>query len=80
MLKIVLLQYLYKVSDRQIIDEVRYNIAFKWFVGLEINQEPADDSSLTHFLDRLGAKQFAKIFHRIVTLTRTHGRLGSVQE
>ena len=73
MLKIVLLQYLYKVSDRQIIDEVRYNIAFKWFVGLEITQEPPDASSLTHFRDRLGAKQFAKIFNRIVTLARKQG-------
>ena len=73
MFKILLLQFLYDISDRRIIEEVRYNIVFKWFVGLEIDQEPPDSSSLTRFMDRLGPKKFAKIFNTIVNHARENG-------
>jgi len=73
MFKILLLQFLYDISDRRIIEEVRYNIVFKWFVGLELDEEPPDSSSLTRFRDRLGPKKFAKIFNTIVDDARKSG-------
>ncbi|MFC1491010.1 transposase [Nitrospinota bacterium] len=32
--KMLLLQFLYDISDRRIVEEVRYNMAFKSFCGL----------------------------------------------
>ena len=34
MLRIMLLQYLYNLSDEQVISEIEVNLAYKWFVGL----------------------------------------------
>ena len=33
---VMLLQFLYDISDRRIVEEVRYHMAFKWFCGLEV--------------------------------------------
>lgn len=71
--KIALLQFLYDISDRRIMEEVRYNMAFKWFCGLEVDQAPPHPTTLTHFRARLGPERFAKIHNRIVELARERG-------
>ncbi len=52
--KMVLLQFLFDISDRRIVEEVRYHMAFKWFCGLEADGEPPHPTTLTHFRARLG--------------------------
>ncbi len=71
--KMVLLQFLYDISDRRIVEEVRYHMAFKWFCGLEADGEPPHPTTLTHFRARLGPERFAKIHNRIVRLAREQG-------
>ena len=73
MFKILFLQFLYDVSDRRIEEEVNLQLAFKWFVGLAIDEAPPDSSSLTRFRDRLGEERFASIFNHIVELAREKG-------
>ena len=73
LVKILLLQFLYDISDRRIIEEVRYNMAFKWFCGLEADEEPPHPTTLTRFRARLGPKRFARIHNRIVALARERG-------
>ena len=34
MLKIMLIQYLYNLSDEQVMSEIEVNLAYKWFIGL----------------------------------------------
>ena len=58
--KMVLLQFLYDISDRRIVEEVRYHMAFKWFCGLEADGEPPHPTTLTHFRARLGPERFAR--------------------
>lgn len=71
--KMMLLQFLYEISDRRIVEEVRYHMAFKWFCGLEADGEPSHPTTLTHFRARLGPERFAKIHNRIVHLAREQG-------
>ena len=73
MFKILFLQFLYNISDRRIEEEVNFNLALKWFVGLAIDESPPDATSLTKFSERPGVKRFTHIFNRIVSLVRDNG-------
>ena len=73
MFKILLLQFLYDISDRRIIEEVTFNLVIKWFVGLAVDETPPDSTSLTRFRDRLGMERFSNIFNRVVALARERG-------
>jgi len=73
MFKMLFLQFLYDISDRRIEEEVHFNLALKWFVGLAIDESPPDATSLTRFRGRLGEKRFADIFNQIVSMARDKG-------
>ena len=49
MLKLLILQYLYNLSDIQVIDETRVNLAYMWFVGINPDDELPDPSLLAKF-------------------------------
>jgi IS5 family transposase len=71
--KILLLQFLYDISDRRIMEEVYLQMGFKWFCGLEPDEEPPHPMTLTYFRSRLGVERFARIHNRIVALARESG-------
>ncbi len=71
--KMVLLQFLFDISDRRIVEEVRYHMALKWFCGLEADGGPPHPTTLTRFRARLGPERFARIHNRIVRLAREQG-------
>src|SRR3990167_117680 len=56
--KILLLQFLYDISDRRIMEEVYLQMAFKWFCGLEPDEATPHPTTLTHFRSRLGPERF----------------------
>ncbi len=65
--RICLLTYLNNIpSDRQVCEEMQYNLAYRWFCRLSIEDVVPDHSSLTRIRDRLGEKTFKKIFDQIV--------------
>jgi len=68
--KCCLIAFLYDVSDRTLEEQVNFNIVFKWFVGLDLDQKAPDHSTMTRFRDRLGPEGFARIFNRIVEIAR----------
>lgn len=49
MLKLLFLQYLYDLSDEQVMDEVQVNLACKWFAGLNPEDRLPDPSVLSRF-------------------------------
>ena len=61
------------VSDRRIEEEVYFNLALKWLVGLAIDESPPDSSGLTCFRNRLGEERFTSIFNQIVETAREKG-------
>lgn len=73
MFKVVFLQFLYDISDRQVEEQLTFNLLFKWFIGIEADELPPDYSTLSKFRSRLGPERFKSIFNRIVDLTRRQG-------
>jgi transposase len=67
MLRLCLLQYLYGDFDRRVIENARLNLAYKYFLGLQVDGEVPDDTTLSHFrAQRLGEEAFRKVFENIV--------------
>jgi IS5 family transposase len=71
--KMLLLAYLFDISERRIEDECNYNMLYKYFLGLEADEKAPDHSTLSRFRDRLGLEGFQTIFNRIVALARQQG-------
>jgi transposase len=67
MLRMCLLQYLYGDSDREVEENSRINLAYKYFLGLAVDEEPPDYSTLCTFrAQRLGEEKFRQVFQNIV--------------
>lgn len=77
LLKMLLLSYLYNLSERQTQEFVGDSLAARYFVGLAVDQPIPDHSTLTVFkeriLNRRGPKAFEKLFQRLVRLARDRG-------
>lgn len=83
-LRMLLVSYLYHISERQTEEFVRYFLPAKYFVGLGVDQLPPDHSSLTVFKDRLlahsGQKAVEALFNEIIRQAKQrHIRFGSLQ-
>src|ERR1700693_2589829 len=62
-----LLQVLYSVrSERQLIEQLDYNLLFRWFVGLEMDDEVWDVTVFTKNRERLIAGEVAQKFFTAV--------------
>lgn len=73
-IRMVLLSYLYNIdSDRQLCEEVGYNLAYRWFCKLALKDSVPDHSSITRIRDRLGEKTYEKIFSEVVDQCRKAG-------
>jgi len=67
MLRLCLLQYLYGDSDRQVIENAAMNLAYKYFLGLAIDEDVPDATTVSYFRAiRLGEEKFRQVFERIV--------------
>ena len=67
MLRLCLLQYLYGDSDREVEENARDKLAYKYFLGLAVDEEPPDHSTLSVFrAQRLGEEKFRQVFQNIV--------------
>lgn len=73
MFKIVFLQFLYEISDREVEGSLTFNLVFKWFIGIEADELPPDYSCLSKFRSRLGPERFQGIFNQIVELAQSKG-------
>lgn len=71
--KVVFLQFLYDLSDRQVEEQVNLHLACKWFVGLQPEETGPDHSALCRFRARLGPEKFQQIFNQIVAQAREAG-------
>jgi transposase len=72
--RIYLISFLYGInSDRQVCEEIRYNLLYRWFCKLNLEDTVPDHSSLTKIRDRMGEETFKKIFERIVNLCFERG-------
>ncbi len=67
MLRLCLLQYLYGDSDRQVIENAKVNLAYKYFLGLGVDEDVPDFTTVSYFRTvRLGEEKFRHIFEQVV--------------
>jgi len=62
LLRLIFLQLQYKLSDRGVIERAQTDHAFRFFLGLDWNDELPHPTSLTKFRERLGEERFKAIF------------------
>jgi transposase len=61
--KLLLLGYLYNIaSERQLMREVQVNLAYRWYLGYDLDEEIPDHSILSKARHRLGAEFFEQLF------------------
>lgn len=73
LLKLEFLQYQYGFSDREVIDQCRGNMPFRFFLDLSLHSPLPDPSLLTYFRSRLGPEAHRRIFDDLVAQAREHG-------
>jgi len=74
MLRLCLLQYLYSDSDRQVVENARLNLAYKYFLGLAVDAEVPDYTTISYFrVQRLGEEKFRLVLEQIVQQCIDHG-------
>jgi len=67
MFKICLIEFFYNLSDVEVVQRIKTDVAFRWFLGLNIDDEVPDDSTISHFrTQRLKAGDFENIFNGLV--------------
>jgi transposase len=67
-----LLQVLYSIrSERQLVEQIQYNLLFRWFVGLTIDDTVWDHSTFSANRDRLIENDvMGNLFEEVITLAR----------
>jgi len=67
MLRFCVLQYIYGDSDRQVVENARLNLAYKYFLGLAVDAEVPDYTTISYFrIKRLGEEKFRQVLEQIV--------------
>jgi transposase len=69
MIKILLIEYLYRLSDVEVVSKIKTDIVFRWFLGLKIDDSVPDDTTISHFrITRLSEDDVETFFNEIVKL------------
>lgn len=72
--KLWLLGYLFNIrSERRLCEEASLNLAWRWFLGYELDEPLPDHSVLTKARRRFGTRVYELFFRRIVQLCEERG-------
>jgi transposase len=67
LVKMLLVGYLYDIrSERRLVEEVRLNLAYRWYVGYDLDEEIPDHSIFTKARARFGKQLFLELFEEIL--------------
>lgn len=64
--KILIVQNLYNLSERNVCVNVDCNIIYRYFVGLGITEEVPHWTDLGKFKERIGVEAFERLFYRVL--------------
>lgn len=73
MLKIAFLSFHYRLSDRQVTERIKTDMAFRWFLRLSMDEAVPNHTNGTRFRNRIGAKRFEDVFQGVVRQARELG-------
>lgn len=72
--KLVLLGYLFNItSERRLCEEAGLNLAWRWYLGYELDEKIPDHSVLSKARGRFGPVVYERFFRRIVQLCEARG-------
>lgn len=75
LVKMLRVGYLYDIrSERRLVEEVRLNLAYRWYVGYDLDEEIPDHSIFSKARARFGKDLFCELFEEI--LKERQGWLG----
>ena len=77
-LKCMYLQFHYDLSDREMEQRLRFDIAFKWFCGFTAFETTPDHSYFGRYRKLVGTKRIGKVFKGIVNRCKEQGCMRSV--
>jgi transposase len=78
LLRATLLQLLYSIrSERQLVERIEFDMLFRWFVGLSIDERVFDASTFSKNRDRLLTQDIAQGF--LASLTALTGGEGALE-
>jgi transposase len=79
LLRALLLQHLYTIrSERQLVEQLQYNLLFQWFVGLSLDDAVWDATTFTKNRDRLLTGDIAEaFFQEVLAVAQAQGLLSS---
>jgi len=75
MFKVLFLEFYYNLSDVEVVKQLKFNVLFRCFVGIKIEDPLPDDTSLVVFRKRLGEERFERIFDEFVKQCKEKGLL-----
>ena len=73
--RMLFLEFYLNLSDVQVSEQCRYNLLYRWFVGLGIGEATPDDTTLVVFRRRLGKERVERFFRRVNEQAREKGLL-----
>ncbi len=75
MTKLLILQTLYDLSEREVVEHADTNLLFRAFLGLSLDDEVPHWTLLGKFKERLGTERFEVLFNEVVRLAAEVGLL-----
>lgn len=75
LVKLLLLQTLYDLSERDVVEQADTNLLFRAFLERSLDDEIPHWTLLGKFRERLGEEKFAELFNQVVVLAKEQGLL-----
>ena len=72
-IKCIFLQFYYDLSDREMENRLRDDLAFRWFCGIGLEDETADHTFFCRIRTALGAHRVGQVFKNIVQKAEEKG-------
>jgi transposase len=77
LIRALLISRLYNIpSFRELCRQLQYNLAYRYFCHLPLNQSVFDHSTITHFWERVGREAFDRLCQALTDLLRQRGLVG----
>ena len=76
LLKMLMVGYLFDIrSERRLVDEISLNLAYRWYIGYDLDEIIPNHSIFSKARARFGKKIFTEIFSQILEMAINYGLL-----
>lgn len=79
LIRMLYLEVYANLSDRQVAEQVAYNLLYREFVGLSLEEPGPDDTTLVRFRQRVGEEGLRTIFDRLAAAAKAAGLVGATK-